>query len=410
MTRARFRAAILAVWLAAASCLPAGAQSGFAASRLDVAQSIVRALPSGDVVAEIALTQGVPFRTHALSGPARVVVDLRDTAAGGFDPQALIATERVTGARIGLHRPGWTRLVLSLDRPMRIHGSSMRTDADSGAAKIVIRLTETDAATLPNHPPQLAEDDTPRVVVPAGPDRPPLGQRPTVVMIDPGHGGFDPGAQTAEIDEADLMLTFARELKEVLDLTGTIEAHLTRSEDIFVPLETRMVLARRVGADILLSLHADALQEGIATGTTVYTLSARASDSASRELAETLNRSDLLGGADLTYSEDDVAIALMEIARPDTAVQSEALGAALVEGIGAATGRMRNRPRLSAGFEILKAPDFASVLIELGFITSPADLANLTNPDWRAKVAKGIAAAIEDWTRTEAARRQLARQ
>lgn len=411
MPRSGLRDVLLGIGLCWCLVGGAAAQTGFAASRVDPDASLVRALPSGDVVAEIALTQGVPFRAFALSGPARAVIDLRDTSVAGVDPQALLATDRVTSIRMGLFRPGWVRIVMNLTEPMRIHEAAMQTDPDTGAARIVMRLTEAAADSLPTAPP----DDTgttwaDQPPVPVHDGRPPLGQRPTVVMIDPGHGGFDPGAQTETIDEADLMLAFARELRDVLNLSGIAEAHLTRNEDIFVPLETRMVLARHVGADVLLSLHADALAEGMASGTTVYTLSAQASDTASAELAESMNRADLIAGLDLSFAEDDVAIALMDIARADVAVQSELLGTALVRSIGQATGRMRNRPRLSAGFEILKAPDFASVLLELGFLTSPQDLANLTNAAWRAKVAEGIAEAIAIWTQAEAARRQLAGQ
>lgn len=394
------------LWAVLAVIVPSAAVAG---ARIDPAESVISELPSGDVTATLALTQGVPHRVFVLSGPPRLVIDLRDTDIAGIDARTLVLAPSVTDIRMGVYRPGWVRLVARLARPMRVHRAGMTVDEATGAARLAVRLTHDPANRAPALPPP-SDDPLWRLAdpTPAPTDRPPLGARPTVVMIDPGHGGFDPGAQVEGVDEADIVLTFARDLAEVLNLREGIEAHLTRQSDVFVPLETRMVMARRVGADILISVHADALAEGRASGVTVYTLSREAADRASAELAAELNRADLVAGLDLGEADDPVAAALMDLARPATQARSRTLAELMVARIGDAMGQMRRRPHLSAAFEVLKAPDIASVLLELGFISNPLDRANMANPQWRRQVAEGIAGAIAEWTRIEGARQRRA--
>ncbi|MCC6008452.1 MAG: N-acetylmuramoyl-L-alanine amidase, partial [Rhodobacteraceae bacterium] len=182
-----------------------------------------------------------------------------------------------------------------------------------------------------------------------------------------------------------------------------------RDDDIFVALQSRVSQARAAGADVFLSLHADALAEGRAMGTTVYTLSETASDAASQRLAAEHDRADLLAGVDLGDQDDIIASVLMDLARTETQPRSERLARALVEGIGAATGRLYKRPHLSAGFSVLRAPDIPSVLVELGFMSDPRDLRNLLDPDWRAQAAAGIVDALETWAEADAAEAGLLR-
>ncbi|HHC30109.1 MAG TPA: N-acetylmuramoyl-L-alanine amidase, partial [Rhodobacterales bacterium] len=226
---------------------------------------------------------------------------------------------------------------------------------------------------------------------------------PLRVVLDPGHGGIDPGAERGGVREKDLVLTFARELKEVLLRGGNVEVVLTRESDVFVPLETRVSIARRARADVFISLHADALAEGRAHGATVYTLADEASDEASAKLAERHDRADLLAGVDLSRTDDAVAMVLMDMARTETAPRSEALAADLVEGIYAATQSTYKTPRMQAGFSVLKAPDIPSVLIELGFLSSPSDRRKLVDPNWRRQAALGIRDALLYWAIQDAA-------
>jgi N-acetylmuramoyl-L-alanine amidase len=230
------------------------------------------------------------------------------------------------------------------------------------------------------------------------------------IVLDPGHGGVDPGAVRGETTEAALVLQFARELAEALRRTGRAEVILTRQADVFVPLPTRVTLARSAGADAFISLHADALAEGHARGATVYTLAERASDAASAALAEQHDRADLLEGIDLSASDDVVAGILMDLARVETAPRANALADSLVEGIRTAGLRLHARPRGEAGFTVLRAADIPSVLVEIGFVSDPSDLENLRDPEWRAAMQTALVEGILAWAEADTLRASLLRQ
>jgi N-acetylmuramoyl-L-alanine amidase len=222
-------------------------------------------------------------------------------------------------------------------------------------------------------------------------------------VLDPGHGGIDPGAERDGQREADLMLTFAREFKESLQRGGDMIVILTRDDDVFVPLETRISIARAAGAHVFISLHADALAEGDATGATLYTLSEDATDLAARALAERHDRDDLLAGVDLTDQDDLIANILMDMARTQTAPKVDRLADALKTAIKAEGLRMHRRPIQSGGFSVLKSPDIPSILIELGFLSSQRDLARLIDPAWRARMSKALQSGLAQWAEAEAA-------
>uniref|UniRef100_UPI0039B8BAF2 N-acetylmuramoyl-L-alanine amidase family protein n=1 Tax=Albidovulum sp. TaxID=1872424 RepID=UPI0039B8BAF2 len=234
-------------------------------------------------------------------------------------------------------------------------------------------------------------------------------EAPLVVVLDPGHGGIDPGAEAGPVHEAGVMLGFARELAEVLRRAG-MTVVMTREEDVFVPLETRVSVARATGADVFLSLHADALAEGEATGATVYLLADEASDAASARLAERHDRADLLAGIDLAGQDDLVAAVMMDMARTETRPRSERLAAALAAAIKGKGGRMHRHPVQQAAFSVLKSPDIPSVLLEVGFLSSEADRKRLSDPAWRARMQEAILAALAAWARADAAEAKLIRQ
>ena len=203
------------------------------------------------------------------------------------------------------------------------------------------------------------------------------------------------------------MLGFARELKEVLLRTGAFKVILTRDEDVFVPLEARMSMARAAGADVFLSLHADALSEGEAVGAAIYTLSQEASEKAGAALAERHNRDDLLAGVDLTGQDDLVATILMDMARTETMPRTARLAAALEEAISTAKLKMHRSPLQTGGFSVLKSPDIPSVLIELGFLSSARDLARLSDAKWRSSMAEAIRNALLMWSQEDTALQRL---
>jgi N-acetylmuramoyl-L-alanine amidase len=346
---------------------------------------------------KLEISQGVPWRVFTLTNPNRLVMDFREVQWGEVDPNSLSASDRILAVRMGAYRPGWSRLVADLAEPMRVQTAELATDASDGGATITVRLQRTEQADfdLTAGAPRDPRWDLPEpALVDTMPPRDPNRVR---IVLDPGHGGIDPGAERDGITEANLMLTFGRELQDVLRRAGGFDVILTRDGDYFVSLEARVAAARDAGADIFISLHADALAEGEARGAAVYVLSDDASDAASAALAERHNRDDLLAGLDLSQSDDRVANVLMSLARLDNAPRSEALAKHMLEGIRNAVGRVHKRPLRSAGFSVLKAADIPSVLLEVGFLSTEEDLKNLSDPIWRQGMAAGIRDGIIAW-------------
>jgi N-acetylmuramoyl-L-alanine amidase len=371
----------------------AWAQDLSALARLDAPASSITS-EGDELVIDFALSQPVPWRVRVLDGPPRLVLDLREVDWRGIKtikvPKAMILT-----ARAGAVRPGWSRLVVELAQPMLVAVAEMQTPAE--AARVVLRLEPASAEAFAK---AAALPDPAGWQLPAAAEIPrknPQGQGPLVVVLDPGHGGIDPGAERDGHNEATLMLTFARELKEILLRDGRFEVVLTREEDVFVPLETRISIARAAGADVFLSLHADALAEGEATGTTLYTLSEEASNVAAAALAERHSRDDLLSGVDLSQQDDQVAAVLMDMARTSTEPRTDRLADALAVSIKGAGIKMHRHPRQFAGFSVLKSPDIPSILVELGFLSSSQDLARLLDASWRQKMALALRDGLVGW-------------
>jgi N-acetylmuramoyl-L-alanine amidase len=364
----------------------------------------------GKVDLTLQLSQGVPWRLFTLDDPKRLVIDFREVDWSRADEAQLDQSDAVRQIRAGALRPGWTRMVAVLDRAMAVEQAEMRADPDSGKASLQVMLRATDdhsfaqSAGLPNDPTWDLSGATQLRPKPKDPDA------PMVIMLDPGHGGIDPGAQRSGVNEADLMLRFAFELQEVLRRTGRYQVLMTRNSDVFVSLEARVAKAHQANADLFISLHADALLEGQAHGATIYTLSEEASDAASQALAERHNRSDLLAGLDLSGTDDRVAQVLMDLARLDNTPRSQALATHLIGGIKNALGQVHKRPLRQAGFSVLKAADIPSVLIELGFLSTEQDLINLQDPVWRAGMAAGIRDGVNAWALEDKALSRLRRQ
>lgn len=387
---------VAAVWMGIA---PATAQDLSAIARLAPDTSSI--VDSGDGVSiGLDISQSVPWRVRVLNTPPRLILDTREV---DFTQIATVArdSDRVVDLRAGVFRPGWSRLVLELSGPFAVKTAAMNTATDG--ARIAVTLTPTTdsaftalaAAPEPEGWALPKPADVPKVI--------PRGVGPLVVVLDPGHGGIDPGAESDGHREANLVLTFAREFKEALQRSGDYLVILTRDEDVFVPLEARISVARAAGANVLISLHADALAEGDASGATLYKLSDDATDVASKALAERHDRDDLLAGIDLTEQDDLIAHVLMDMARAQTSPKVDRLAEALRTEIKAEGLRMHRKPIQSGGFSVLKSPDIPSILIELGFLSSDRDLAHLTDPAWRARMIAALGTGLTKWTAAEAA-------
>lgn len=402
-------------WLAAAligvSLYAQGvmAQDFSGLARLDATASHVRDAGTGAEVV-LSLSQAVPWRIFTLDMPRRLVMDFREIDWRGLQPEAVLSTTKAKSLRFGTLRPGWSRLVLDLNAPLAVVEAGMHV-APSGAAQVVVRLSQTTpeafsaSAGAPPDPGWEAvaalDLDAPDVTQPDG---------RLVVVIDPGHGGIDPGAERGGLVEADLMLALARELAESLTRAGDIVPVLTRNDDHFVPLSQRISIARAAGADLLISLHADALEVDEASGASVYTLSPDAEGRASDRMASRHERGDLLAGVDLTGADDTLAMALMDLARLETAPQTERFADALVAGLRESGARLNAHPRRRESLAVLNAADFPSVLLEAGFLSNAQDRSDLATPQGRAPIVAGIHRALTLWAEDEARRAALLRQ
>lgn len=388
---------------------PGAAQEMTALARLLPGQaSLVQT--SDKIALRLGMTQAVPYRVFTLADPYRVVLDFNELDWTGLNADTFNAAQNVETVRMGAYRPGWSRMVLVLNSPMELKTGALLS-RDDLSAEVLVELVPTDDASFRDGAgaPDGALFAPETGVKLAEPKRRQTGEHPLVVVLDPGHGGIDPGAEAGGVVEAQLMLIVARELQEALIRVGNFDVFLTRNADVFVPLERRVSIAREVGADVFISLHADALLEGRASGATVYTLSEEASDLASQKLSERHERSDLLAGVDLTEQDDVIANVLMDMARIETAQRSDKLADQLVDGLTETVG-MHKRPKLAAGFSVLKAADIPSVLVELGFLSSKRDRENLVDPEWRALAVDGIVLALERWAVQDAADALLLRQ
>ena len=224
--------------------------------------------------------------------------------------------------------------------------------------------------------------------------RAPSGPLP-LVMLDPGHGGKDPGAiGITGTYEKHVALAAAKELARQLNATGRYHAELTRTRDVFIPLEQRVAIAQTKGAKLFVSMHADALTDHGVRGASVYTLSERATDAQTAALAVRENASDRFAGPGVSGVPPEVARILASLVRQETHLGSARMARSVVGSLGHSLP-LRTNPRREASFVVLKAADIPSVLVEMGFMSNRDDEAALRRPEHRARVATAMRRAVE---------------
>jgi N-acetylmuramoyl-L-alanine amidase len=219
---------------------------------------------------------------------------------------------------------------------------------------------------------------------------------PIIVMIDPGHGGVDPGAVKHKIYEKNLVLQVGKKLRDELNRTPGIKAYMTRDRDIFVKLSKRVKKAQSKGADLFISLHADAHKSTRVNGASVYVLSEKSSDKEAQRLARHANESDALGGLDISHESSDVQNILIELAQRETLNKSALLGNEILSRFGRVV-KLRKKNIMFAGFKVLKAPDIPSVLVELSYISNHKDRKKLQSKSGQSKMSKSIAEGIRSY-------------
>jgi N-acetylmuramoyl-L-alanine amidase len=388
------RGIFLAVLFAAAAIVALDSASGQSGS-----YPIATGVRLGGDLAEtrlvMDLSRKIDLHAFTLADPYRVVVDIPEVVFR-LPPNAGESGRGLIKAfRFGLMMEGGSRIVLDLAKPARVQKAFVM-DADAGdPARLVLDLVATDRASFLR---QITLDEKLLIerTVHSQPQVNSGDPRPLVVL-DPGHGGIDTGtrAPTGEL-EKDIVLDFAKRLRQRIESAGKYRVLMTRSDDTFVPLAERVEIARKANASLFVSIHADSLphSEGDAQGATVYTLSNKASDAEAAQVAEMENHSDVVAGVDLKGEPDDVAGILIDLAQRETKTFSMQFAHKLVADL-KGVARLHKEPLKSAGFRVLRAPDVPSALVELGYVSNRDDLKSLMSDSWRDRTADSIAKAID---------------
>ena len=349
----------------------------------------------------VTLTQAVQFNAFRLGNPNRVVLDIADVEFNLPPESGRQGRGLVSAFRFGLFAPGKSRIVIDTTRAVRIE-SRLAPTAPAGRFQLVLDLAPISGTEL-----AAAELAAAASAVPIAPDRggaekPASHRAKPVIVIDPGHGGIDPGAQGAVGPEKDVVLAVAKEMQRALQAIRRYEIVLTRSSDVFVSLDERVQISRKQAADLFISIHADALEARemaqSVRGATVYTLSERASDERARRLAEKENASDLLAGLDVAGDDgqDQVKQILFDLMRRETTNLSTDFRGLLLRQMKPRMALARD-PRRSAAFKVLRQPGSPSVLIELGYMSNAEDEKLMGAQDWQRRIAEALAAAVHEF-------------
>lgn len=339
------------------------------------------------------LSRSIDASASVLASPDRIVVDMPEVNFQ-LDPSVgrvgtLPNLWLVKGFRFGSLAPGKSRIIVDLARtacPVEV--SAKPIVEGEPAARLAIELKACDpsafAALVQSSAGSIAS--APPAAVPAQP----------VVVLDPGHGGVDSGARgLGGVQEKFLVFGFCAELKRQLDATKRYAIVMTRNGDQYVDLDDRVSIARKANASLFISVHADTLSEDAnVSGSTVYTVADHASDAEAARIAARENAADRSLGGGGRLDNPDVADILFDLKRRETRTYAHVFSRGLVDNLRGAA-KLNHHPERSAGFVVLKAPEFPSVLVELGYLSNAQDVQSLASPEWRAKATAAMVKAID---------------
>jgi len=332
--------------------------------------------------------------------PERLVVDLEGVEFGPalaeLNGKVATGDPYIDKLRVGRNRPGVIRLVLDLKTEVKPQVFTLKPVGEYGH-RLVIDLYP---AVAPDPLAALIEADRrradPREPDPTAPAKKPKVARLATIVIDPGHGGEDPGARgRLGSSEKDITLTIAKRLKGLIDAEPDMRAVLTRDADFYVPLQVRVDKARRVKADLFVSVHADAFIRPHARGSSVFALSERrASSEAARWLAKKENEADLVGGVNIDVKDKYLAQTLLDLSQTATIDHSLRLGSAVLGELGQ-VNTLHKAQVEQASFAVLKSPDIPSILVETAFISNPEEEQRLNDEAYQTQLARAILAGIK---------------
>lgn len=396
-TIVRLAAAVPALWLLSAA---AAAQPEVSAVRLGAHPDKTRFVMEIDTAPA--------YRIFTLPDPYRVVIDLPQV--DWRVPEEAMgdkATGVVEALRFGLFAPGTSRVVLDAAAPVRVSEAFVLPPRGDYPHRLVVDLKRISAGafrqsgdrTITSRKKLPTPEPRTRQTAPAGDTRP-------TVVIDAGHGGVDPGAiGVSGTHEKDIVLAYARHLKEVLSASGRYRVVLTRDKDIFLRLRDRVRLAQEAEGDLFISLHANTHPSDRIRGASVYTLSETASDAEAAALAKKENKADLIAGMDLNGQTEVVSQILIDLAQRETMNASKHFANILVGRLSGQVKLLNNTHRY-AGFAVLKSPNVPSVLFEVGYMSNRTEARRLRSRDHRRRVSLAIRQAVERFFEWQEARRR----
>lgn len=365
---------------------------------------------SGFVRVVLDLSESVPFSLFTLAEPYRVVIDLPEMEWDFREQGVMGGGGLIQAVRYGLFQPGNSRIVLDLGRPALVRKAFLLPPGDGTGWRFVLDLGETTPGEFlrvagpgnrigsPDWKGVAAQPEPQQaaVQVPNDPRETPPNRKP-VIVLDPGHGGVDPGAiGVSGVYEKNITLAAAREFRSLLLATGRYDVHLTRDRDVFLRLRERISVARAKRADLFVSIHADSIGNAKIRGLSVYTLSENASDGEAHSLAEAENKADIIAGIDLSHESQEVTNILIDLAQRETMNLSARMAQAVVAELKRETTLLQRSHRF-AGFAVLKAPDVPSVLVEMGYLSNREEERLLRTASYRDKLGRAFVRAVDTY-------------
>ena len=375
----------------------------------------VRVWPAADYT-RVAIEHDAPLKyTHfTVKNPERLVIDLEgiefNSVLEGLANKIAPTDPNIKLLRAGRYKPGVVRLVMELKNEVRPQVFVLPPVGEYGHRLVL------DVYPLDPPDPLMSLLDK-KELEPAGDIRTegrldiaqeagvepkrsskPIVDRLVTIMLDPGHGGEDPGAVgRGGSYEKNVTLAVAKRLKAKIDAEPNMRAVLTRDSDFFVPLHIRVQKARRIHSDLFVSIHADAFVKPDAHGSSVFVLSERgASSSAARYLAQKENAADLIGGVNIDVKDPMLARTLLDLSQTATISDSLKLGKSVLGELGT-INRLHKASVEQAGFAVLKAPDIPSILIETAFISNPEEEKRLNDDAYQDKMAEAILSGMKKY-------------
>ena len=358
----------------------------------------VRVWPAPDYT-RITLEDSQPliFSYQQLGNPARLVVDLEgvefNSVLAKLPGRISAADPYIKQIRAGRNRPGVVRLVVDLKGKVKPQVFTLKPVGEYGY-RLVLDLYPAD----PIDPLMALLQKQPKLPPQQAGEIPGELARMVTIMLDPGHGGEDPGATgQAGTHEKNVVLSIARRLRKRIEAEPSMRTVMTRDGDYFIPLGQRVEKARRVQADLFVSVHADAFTNRTAHGSSVFVLSEHgASSAAARWLARRENASDLIGGVDLKVKDPYLARTLLDLSQTATSNDSMKLGRDVLGQLGDVNPLHQGRVE-EAAFAVLKAPDIPSILVETDFISNPEEERRLNDDAYQDKIADAIFKGVKTY-------------